>query len=57
MRAFIVFFLFSCSRSARCAVRISLSDTCARHKRQSACGQFSYITPWNSEAHTAAICT
>lgn len=28
MRAFMVFFIFSCSRSARCAIRMSLSDTC-----------------------------
>ena len=33
MRAFMVFFIFSCSRSARCAIRISPSDTCARHQR------------------------
>ena len=39
MRAFIVFFIFSCSRSARCAIRISLSDTCARHQTSLACGQ------------------
>ena len=33
MRAFMVFFIFSCSCSARCAIRISLSDTCVQSTR------------------------
>jgi hypothetical protein len=33
MRAFIVFLIFSCSRSARCAIRISASVTCAARRR------------------------
>ena len=56
MRAFMVFFIFSCSRSARCAIRISLSDTC-RAQRSMPSSQSAAIFSWVRGSCTAAICT
>ena len=53
MRAFMVFFIFSCSRSARCAIRISLSDTCMQCTRRAQRANGCYTGPW--KRHTQQI--